>query len=94
MYFIAKGEVSIHIVETFKNKKTILKNLRVGSYFGEIAMIYGCKRTSEALSEKYSTLAKLSKTKFQEISMEFPNLEDSLKQGIYSYNDKQKDFLQ
>ena len=64
MYIIAKGEVAINIIDKRKNTKNLQKSLRVGDYFGEISMIYGCKRTAEARSEKYSTLAKLSKAKF------------------------------
>ena len=45
-----------------------------GEYFGEIALIYGCKRTATVQSLKYSTLAKLKKSDYQDILIEFPDL--------------------
>lgn len=42
---------------------------------------------------KYNTLAKLSCQSFKEISVEFPAFPEQLKDGIYKYNDKQKQFL-
>jgi hypothetical protein len=45
------------------------------------------------MSMKYSTLAKLSMQNFKNISLEFPEFQNQLKEGIYKYNDKQKKFL-
>lgn len=56
-------------------------------------MLYGCKRTAQCMSMKYSTLAKLSMQNFKNISLEFPEFQNQLKEGIYKYNDKQKKFL-
>jgi len=42
MYFIAKGECSVILID--EKKKAHEKSLRIGDYFGEISMIYGCKR--------------------------------------------------
>jgi CRP-like cAMP-binding protein len=64
MYLVARGECVIHIKD--ENNKTIknFKVLGVADYFGEIGLIYGCKRTASVVSRKYTTLAKLSKAKF------------------------------
>ena len=51
-----------------------LKNLRPGDYFGEISLVYGCKRTATVISTKYSTLAMLEKQRYKEILIEFPDL--------------------
>lgn len=69
------------------------KAIRVGSYFGEIAMIYGCRRTCTIISRKYSTLAVLTFAKYREISTEFPDLSSQLKEGIYKYKDGLKKFM-
>ncbi len=50
------------------------KILRIGAYFGEIALIYGCRRTCTVISRKYSTLAKLPFHDFREILTELPEL--------------------
>jgi CRP-like cAMP-binding protein len=89
MFFIAKGACAVFIIDEKKNNRKI-KNLRPGDYFGEISMIFGCKRTATVLSSKYSTLAMLSKVHYKEILIEFPNLQNILKKTIYSYNDRMK----
>ena len=58
-YLIAKGECIISIVDEKKNSK-VVDTMRNGEFFGEISMIYGCKRTATVLSGKYTTLATLT----------------------------------
>jgi CRP-like cAMP-binding protein len=57
LYIIAKGECSVFTIDEHNRRDIIPKILRIGSYFGEIAMIYGCRRTCSVYSKKYSTLA-------------------------------------
>jgi len=92
MYFIAKGACEVTITDEKKNQRKQC-NLRPSDYFGEIALIYGCKRTASVRSMKYSTLAKLEKSKYKEILIEFPELQVQMKKSIYSYNDKRKQFM-
>lgn len=91
MYLIAKGACEVFIVDEKKNKNKI-KNLRPGDYFGEISLIYGCKRTASVNSSKYSTLAMLKKVHYKEILIEFPDLQEQLKQSIFRYKDRMKRF--
>ena len=58
-YLIAKGEVIVKIIDE-KKKERELDTMRKGEFFGEISMIYGCKRTATVISGKYSTLATLT----------------------------------
>lgn len=67
--------------------------MRNGEFFGEISMIYGCKRTATIKSAKYSTLAKLSKKNYVDIQLEFPDLQSHLMNFIYKYNDRMKRFI-
>ena len=67
--------------------------MRNGEFFGEISLVYGCKRTATVCSAKYSTLATLTKKKYTEILFEFPDLELHLKNFIYKYNDRMKRFI-
>ena len=92
MFIIAKGECRVLIVDEKKNQKKLM-TLRPGDYFGEIAMIYGCKRTADVISQKYSTLAKLKKTHYKEILFEFPDMAEELKKYIFKYNDRMKRFV-
>ena len=45
------------------------------------------------MSRKYSTLAKLTRNNFVEIQTEYPEIIPVMKEGIYKYNDKMKNFL-
>jgi len=64
MYLIARGECMVNIKD--ENNKVVRghKVLGPSDYFGEISLIYGCKRTATVVSRKYTTLAVLSKPKF------------------------------
>jgi len=63
MYFIRTGdfEVSIEsgLKKSGKNKVARKKYLYDGDHFGEIGLIYGCKRTATVKSNNYGSLAKL-----------------------------------
>lgn len=93
MYIIAKGECSVAIVDEKKKTHNNHRILRSGDYFGEISMIYGCRRTATVSSRKYTTLALLTRAKYKEIVTEFPELVGQLKEGIYKYNDRMKKFM-
>lgn len=74
MYLVAKGECIVNIRD---EKNHLIRNHRIlttSDYFGEISMIYGCKRTATVTSRKYSTLAMLTQKKFKEITTEFPEM--------------------
>jgi CRP-like cAMP-binding protein len=68
----------------------MLRVLRTRDYFGEISLIYGCHRTATVISSKYSTLAMLSADAYKELRLEFPEIKEYLKEGIYRYSDKVK----
>ena len=71
MFIIAKGECAVLVIDEKKDKKKI-KTLRPSDYFGEIALMYGCKRTADVISYKYSTLAMLGNAQYKELLFEFP----------------------
>ena len=92
MYLIADGACQVKIIDQKKNIR-LGKLLRAGDYFGEISLIYDCPRSATIQSTKYSTMAKLTKSAYKEILIQFPNLLTELKQGIYKYNDSMKRFI-
>jgi CRP-like cAMP-binding protein len=61
MYIIARGECVVNIRDEKNKLLKKYKILRPSEYFGEISLIFGCKRTATIVSRKYTTLAKLSK---------------------------------
>ena len=67
MYILAKGECAVEFTDEKRKKINKKKTLRIGDYFGEIALLYGCKRSATVISTKYSSLALLTKENFREI---------------------------
>ena len=93
MYFIAKGDCgvkfmdrrgAVHISETL---------LTEGDHFGEIALLYRCKRTASVVSRNYNILACIHYSKFKDIIAEYPLYELLLKKHCFSYHDSNKRFL-
>ena len=88
MYFIRNGRYSIHVSDNFitntnlkfddedeKNQdENIVSELFDGDHFGEIGLIYETKRTATVRSENYGTLAKLSKSSYQEMMKTFDSM--------------------
>lgn len=73
-----------------KGNERKLKDLQPGAHFGEISLIYGCKRTASVISGNYSTFAKLSFDKYKELTQFIPELQSALKGYIDKYNDPVK----
>jgi CRP-like cAMP-binding protein len=59
MFFIAKGECGINVRTPDRVEKEMYKRLQEGEHFGEIAMIYKCRRSATVISLNYNTIAKL-----------------------------------
>ena len=47
--------------------------LAEGDHFGEISMIYKCRRSATVMSRNYNTMAVLSEVLFKELIAEFPD---------------------
>ena len=92
LFIIAKGECSVEMLDHKQNLNK-LRRLRPGDFFGEISLLYGCERTADVISQKYSTLAKLRKEDFALLLYEFPELTYELKQSIFGYDDPMKNFI-
>lgn len=75
-------------------KRPDLPVLGEGEIFGEISLVYGCKRSATISSSSFVNLAVLTHTKYKEALLEFPFLTDILKHNIFKYKDKQKTFMQ
>lgn len=56
-----------------------------GAHFGEIGMLFDCKRTATVRSENYGTLAKLSKSHYVELNKTFETFSSLLKKQIFKY---------
>lgn len=84
MFFIAKGTMSVEVLDKINGNKEIQK-VRVlddGDHFGEIALLYDCRRTATVVSENYCTCAKLSKQNLQVLSRQHPKLLSEFKNYV------------
>eukprot|EP01117_Protostelium_nocturnum_P005831 TRINITY_DN2104_c0_g1_i1.p1 TRINITY_DN2104_c0_g1~~TRINITY_DN2104_c0_g1_i1.p1 ORF type:complete len:198 (-),score=52.90 TRINITY_DN2104_c0_g1_i1:92-685(-) len=68
MYFISKGKA--HAIENSSGK--ILSKMKVGSFFGEIALLFRCKRTASVRDTKFTELFSLSKEDFDSVLVDYP----------------------
>ena len=108
MYFIRNGRYSVHVNDKFITKanikfndeeennedENIVNELYDGDHFGEIGLIYETKRTATVRSENYGTLAKLSKSSYQDMLKTFDSMSLLFKQQMYKYDDKILRFLE
>ena len=88
-YFLARGDAIVSIKDRMGND-VFSRKLGPGSHFGEIALIYNCKRTATVKSGNYSTFAKLTQEKFRELSQYIPELNSVIKKYIITYDDPVK----
>ena len=72
MYYIAKGDCVVNIRDEHK-VELAEKLLYEGDHFGEISMIYKCRRSATVLSRNYNTMAVLSEELFKDLVAEFPD---------------------
>lgn len=63
-YFIAEGQCQVSIFNHVGREYTIEPALEQGSYFGELAILFNCKRTATVRSNNYCTFAKIPKSVF------------------------------
>jgi len=63
--------------------------LNQGDYFGEVALIFNCKRTATIISTNYCTFAKIEKQLYLKSQQSFLN---TVKSQTINYIDKSKKF--
>ena len=70
-FFIAEGQCEVSILDHKKSITRIPKLLNQGDYFGEVALLFDCKRTATVKSTNYCTFARIEKTVFMNTSNMF-----------------------
>ena len=93
MFFVGTGHCKVK-VRVDQSREQWTSVLNTGDHFGEIAMIYKCKRSATVVSSNYNTFARVTKPRFREIISEFPEYEVALKNNaIKTYRDKKIQFV-
>lgn len=81
MYFISEGSVDVinHNDLTNPSDITILTTLSKGSFFGEIGMLFGTKRTASVQAKTDCTLVVVTKQKLEDVLFKFPEDKSKVK---------------
>ena len=66
MYFISRGKLSVSIDDV------VVKIIKDGDFFGEVALFYDTPRTATVTAESHSHLFALSKEDFVNVATQFP----------------------
>lgn len=69
------------------------KVLLAGDHFGELSMIFKCRRTSTVVCKNYITMAQMQYGHYREVVNEFPHFQKLLVQKTYDYMDPNRNFI-
>jgi len=84
MYFIAKGEFQVYVQAQAQSMPQKVRTLQNGDHFGEVSLIYGCKRTATVTSIKYGTLGFIPRTAYKEAIFKYQEVSFFLIITIYT----------
>lgn len=96
IFFIAKGKCEVKVKDRFEDRIEACSAgfLGPGSHFGEISMIFHCKRTASVYATNYITCASIDRLKFNELLTLYPTLNELLKKEVVKYKDPLKCFIE
>ena len=93
MYYVSVGDCTVNIVDHMQQESIAHKLVVEGEHFGEIGLLYKCKRTATVVSRNYNTMARLSKANYAEVISEFPIYQKYLIKQVFCYRYRSKLFL-
>jgi CRP-like cAMP-binding protein len=79
-YIIQDGKFSINILKNEKQKQ--IRTMEAGEYFGEMALLHNDKRSAMVEAMEDSTLYRINKEDFNNLTKEHPELTDAIKRNI------------
>ncbi len=79
IFFLVKGECTVSVRGFRRGRSRYVRVLRPGALFGEVAMLYNCKRTANVRSINFSIVARLDRENFEFLTTEFPDVVKKLK---------------
>eukprot|EP00347_Sterkiella_histriomuscorum_P000014 403377514 len=96
MYFVQKGKCNVVVQDKIglDSGSKRVRQLYPGDHFGEVGLIYNCRRTASVVAGNYCTLGQMSGQNFKLITMKYPQLLQEMKEQIYAYDDDVKVFME
>ena len=79
MYFLIRGAVEVYLQDPATGDSVVLKQLRDGSYFGEIALVSNKPRGANVAALCVTELLVLSEADFSQIELAFPTIFQDLR---------------
>jgi CRP/FNR family transcriptional regulator, cyclic AMP receptor protein len=77
LYFVAQGHLRV-LIEPVSGRDSILRDIRDGEYFGELAAIDGLRRSASIVAMTNSIIAKMPAPVFRETVRNHPDVCDQL----------------
>lgn len=71
MYVLLQGQASVLALDK-EGCEQHTRHLNSADYFGEIALLMGCKRTATIIASNFCTFAELNRSNFEELTQIFP----------------------
>eukprot|EP00356_Strombidium_inclinatum_P000085 CAMPEP_0170510876 /NCGR_PEP_ID=MMETSP0208-20121228/66001_1 /TAXON_ID=197538 /ORGANISM="Strombidium inclinatum, Strain S3" /LENGTH=106 /DNA_ID=CAMNT_0010794369 /DNA_START=223 /DNA_END=543 /DNA_ORIENTATION=- len=71
IYFLVTGDCTVNLIEHTMTQREVIRLLTEGDHFGEIGVVFNCKRTASVISRNYNTMARLSKEHYRELISDF-----------------------
>lgn len=93
IYFLCDGSCEVEVLDELKEKITF-KVLNVGSYFGEISVLFKIPRTATVKSVEFTTLAVLSSSQLDILFSRYPKIKKLMYAGICKYKDPNRIFIE
>ena len=85
MYILEQGTCEILVKGQINRRDNIVREIGHGTIFGEIALIYGTRRTASVRSKESCMVGALSEENFNLLIRYFPEIMDRLKKEVRKY---------
>ena len=93
MFFISMGDCVVSQIDYQRKNHDVMRLLTEGDHFGEIALIYKCKRTCTIISRNYNTMARITNDRLRNVFNHYPSYKYLLENKIMNYKDPQQQFI-
>ena len=92
MYFTASGTYEVYVQDERRHTRKV-RELKKGSKFGEIGLLYQTKRTASVVSAGFGILAVLKRADLDLLRWKFPQIWVGLERSALGYQDMWKTFM-
>ena len=81
IYFIAKGKCKVIVKDKFndRHEEYNVRILYPQMHFGEISMLYRCKRSASVEATNYTTCAQMDRSNYSELLQLYPQMNEVVK---------------